>query len=154
MNDEMKQEIIFDVIMKAQRNDAVLVQMEPFDIEVYKDFWSDDKTPFDAHLFTSFPCKNEWIQSGTMTTRLYEKSGVTRVVHHGENLGDGRYGRGIINCIRDKSLHCRMEPVDNYVIPGCFEHPALAERGRENSLCHPGCRIVTFVYWTKYEGGS
>ena len=91
MNDEMKQEIIFDVIMKAQRNDAVLVQMEPFDIEVYKDFWSDDKTPFDAHLFTSFPCETALFKSGGLTnTRLYELSGVTRVVHHGENLGDGR----------------------------------------------------------------
>ena len=145
MTDEMKQEI-FDAIINASRNDAVLVQFEPFEIEVYKDFWSDDKTPFDAHLFTSFPCKNEWIQSGTMTTRLYEKSGVTRLVHHGEYLGDGRLGRDLINSIRDKSLHCRMISPDNDFVPGCYEQPQGSRWSK--GVCY-GCKIVTFVYWSK-----
>jgi hypothetical protein len=146
MTDEMKEKI-FNAILNASRNDAVLVQLEPFEIEVYKDFWSNDKTPFDAHLFTSFPCKNEWIQSGTMTTRLYEKSGVTRLVHHGEYLGDGRYGRDIIDSIRDKSLHCRMESVDNGFVSGCQEQPKGSRY--ENGVCSYECRIVTFVYWSK-----
>ena len=146
MTEEMKVKI-FNAILNAEKNDAVLVQQDPFTIEIYKNYWSDDKTPFDAHIHTSFPCKNEWIQSGTITKRLYEKSGVTRVVHHGEYLGAGRYGRDIIDSIRDKSLHCWMESVDNGFVSGCQEQPKGSRY--ENGVCSDGCRYVTFVYWSK-----
>jgi len=168
MTDEQKEKI-FDAILNAERNDAVIVH-KPFAIEVLKDYWSNDKGPFDnisgVISVVDYSSMYGWgaihrkpstwgslsTTSGTITQTYYQKEIIRRIVHFGEYLDVGRYGRDIINSIRDKSLHCKLELVDNDFMPGCHEEPQ-GSRWVRGSCC-PGCRVVTFVYWTKAGGGS
>ena len=74
MTDEQKEKI-FDAILNVERNDAVIVQLDPFAIEVFKDCWSDPEPrrpgtirPFAGGGYVSIPCETALFKSGGLTT--------------------------------------------------------------------------------------